>query len=271
MKNILEAPFIIETIRTTANMYALGWDERNSGNISLLLDETEVREYLDITNVLRVLPTGFSTESLAGKYFLVTATGSYFRNVQFDPAANLGIVRISEDGCSAELLWGFEGGGRFTSEFPTHMMSHAVRLAADPENRVIMHCHPNDLIAMTHVHELDERAFTRTLWKMCTESIMVFPDGVGLLPWMPCGTVEIGEATAEKMSRSRLIIWALHGIYGAGRTLDEACGLIETADKAANVYLKIAHFPVHNSITDPMLRKLASGLGLNVREGYLEE
>ena len=75
MKNILEAPFIIETIRTTANMYALGWDERNSGNISLLLDETEVREYLDITNVLRVLPTGFSTESLAGKYFLVTATG----------------------------------------------------------------------------------------------------------------------------------------------------------------------------------------------------
>ena len=185
MKNILEAPFIIETIRTTANMYALGWDERNSGNISLLLDETEVREYLDITNVLRVLPTGFSTESLAGKYFLVTATGSYFRNVQFDPAANLGIVRISEDGCSAELLWGFEGGGMFTSEFPTHMMSHAARLAADPENRVIMHCHPNDLIAMTHVHELDERAFTRTLWKMCTESIMVFPDGVVLLPWMP--------------------------------------------------------------------------------------
>ena len=64
MKNILEAPFIIETIRTTANMYALGWDERNSGNISLLLDETEVREYLDITNVLRVLPIGFSAGSL---------------------------------------------------------------------------------------------------------------------------------------------------------------------------------------------------------------
>ena len=271
MKDILTAPFVEEMKKTTANMYRLGWDERNGGNISYLLDGDELARYLDPGRVIRRIETGVRAKELAGRALLVTGSGKYFRNVTDDPETNLGVIRIADDGTTAELLWGFEGGGRFTSEFPAHMMSHAVRLAADPENRVIMHCHPNDLIAMTHVHELDERAFTRTLWKMCTESIMVFPDGVGLLPWMPCGTVEIGEATAEKMSRSRLIIWALHGIYGAGRTLDEACGLIETADKAANVYLKIAHFPVHNSITDPMLRKLASGLGLNVREGYLED
>jgi ribulose-5-phosphate 4-epimerase/fuculose-1-phosphate aldolase len=28
---------------------------------------------------------------------------------------------------------------------------------------------------------------------------VVFPDGVGVLPWMLCGTNEIGEATAKKM------------------------------------------------------------------------
>ena len=81
---------------------------------------------------------------------------------------------------------------------------------------------------MTYVHDLDERAFTRTLWQMCTECVVVFPDGVNVLPWMLCGTNEIGEATAEKMKTARLVVWAQHGIYGAGRDLDETFGLIET-------------------------------------------
>ena len=29
MKNILDAPFLKEMMKTTANMYRLGWDERN--------------------------------------------------------------------------------------------------------------------------------------------------------------------------------------------------------------------------------------------------
>ena len=44
MKNILEAPFIVEMCETTANMYRQGWDERNGGNISYMLDEAEVSE-----------------------------------------------------------------------------------------------------------------------------------------------------------------------------------------------------------------------------------
>ncbi len=184
MKNILEAPFLTEMIRTTANMYAHGWDERNGGNISLLLEEEEVSKYLDPEKVLRVIPTGFREESLSGRYFLVTGTGKYFKNVQYDPANNLGILRLTEGGEKAELLWGFEDGGKFTSEFPAHMMSHAARLKTDPDNHVIMHCHPANLLAMTYVHDLDEKAFTRTLWQMCTECIVVFPDGVNVLPWM---------------------------------------------------------------------------------------
>ena len=34
---MLEAPFLVEMVRTATNMYAHGWDERNGGNISLLL------------------------------------------------------------------------------------------------------------------------------------------------------------------------------------------------------------------------------------------
>lgn len=270
MKDLMTAPFMKKMIHILTEMYVHRWDERNGGNVSLMLEEEELKEYLDTDQVIRVIPTGFSEPSLEGKCFLVTGTGRYFRNVQFAPDENLGIVRLRDEGRNAELLWGYTMGGQFTSEFPAHMMSHASRMKVDPDNRVIMHCHPADLLAMTYVHTLDEREFTRTLWQMCTECIVVFPDGVNVLPWMLCGTNEIGIATAEKMKTARLVVWAQHGIYGAGKDLDETFGLIETAEKAAEIYMKTAHLPRLNTITDDMMHQLEKRFGLKAREGYLD-
>ena len=142
MKDIFSAPFVKEMCKTTANMYRLGWDERNGGNISYMLNEEEVAQYLDLNAVLRTIPTGFDASELIGKIFIVTGTGKYFKNVEDDPETNLGIVRIAKDGTTAELLWGWRDGGKFTSEFPAHMMSHMARLRVDPDHRVIMHTHP---------------------------------------------------------------------------------------------------------------------------------
>lgn len=270
MKNILEAPFLIEMVRTCTNMYQHGWDERNGGNISWLLDETDAAEYLDVNAVVRDIPTGFEAPALDGKYFLVTGTGKYFKNVQYDPAHNLGVVRLSQGGRNARLLWGLTGGGTFTSEFPAHMMSHAARLSVDPANRIVMHCHPANLLAMTYVHDLGSRAFTRTLWQMCTECVVVFPEGVNVLPWMLYGTNEIGQATAEEMKTARLVVWPQHGIYGAGKDLDETFGLIETAEKAAEIYMKIAHLPRLNTITDQQLHMMEERFGIKAREGWLD-
>ena len=269
MKDIFTAPFVEEMKKTTANMYRLGWDERNGGNISYLLNEAEVAEYLDLNRVIRTIPTGFDATALIGKIFIVTGTGKYFKNVTDDPETNLGIIRIAQDGTTAELLWGYKDGGKFTSELPAHLMSHIKRLEVNPENRIVMHCHPTNLLAMTYVHTLDEREFTRTLWQMCTECIVVFPDGVNVLPWMLCGTNEIGEATAEKMKTARLVVWAQHGLYGAGADMDETFGLIETAEKAAEIYLKIAHLPLVNTITDDQMHQLEERFGVKGRDGYL--
>ena len=270
MMDILHAPYMTEMIRTAEEMYRHGWDERNGGNISLLLDEKETEGYFNPSGNPRILPTGFALPSLDGRVFLVTGTGKYFKNVKYDPENNLGIIRLTGGGTAAEVLWGFSDGGRFTSEFPAHMMSHAARLKEDPNHHVIMHCHPTNLLAMTYVHPLDEREFTRTLWQMCTECVVVFPDGVNVLPWMLCGTNEIGEATAEKMKMARLCVWAQHGLYGAGRDLDETFGLIETAEKAAEIYMKIAHLPRRATITDEQMHLLEKRFGIRAREGYLE-
>lgn len=277
MEDILNAPFVQEMCETAENMYRLGWGERNSGNISYLLDEEQVARYLDINKVIRKIPlmgvnaTEFDVTPLIGKNFIITGTGSYFKNIKANPENNLGIVRVADNGDGLELLWGYKGGGRTTSEIPTHLMCHIERLKADPENRVVMHAHPTNLLAMTYVHELDTAKFTHTLWQMSTESIIIFPDGVEVLPWMVCGTRDIGIATAQKMKSSRIVVWAMHGIYGTGKTMDETFGLIETAEKAAQIYMLTSHLPRVNTITDSQLRELANLFKAEVREGILSD
>ena len=148
-------------------------------------------------------------------------------------------------------------------------MSHMARLKVDPENKVVMHSHPTNTLAMNYIIELDEKTITHALWEMCTECIVVFPDGVGVLPWMLCGTNEIGEATANKMEEFRLVIWGMHGIYGAGKTMDETFGLIETVEKAAQIYMLTAHLPRVNTIKDEDMKILAEAFGVKYRKDFL--
>lgn len=270
MLNILEAPFVCEMIETTQNLYRLGWDERNGGNISYLIKEEELQPYLDLNHVERKIPLAFHAFELKNAYFIVTGSGKYFKNVKKNPAENLGIIRISDSGDELELLWGLTDGGAPTSELPSHLMSHIVRLKQDDEHRVIMHNHATHLLAMTFTHELDEKAFTRTLWQMCTECLVVFPDGIAIIPWLVPGTTEIGEATAEKMSISRLVLWPHHGIYGAGKTMDETFGLIETAEKAAEVYTYVcSQGEIKQKISDSQLKQLADAFQVTPKAGYL--
>ena len=109
---------------------------------------------------------------------------------------------------------------------------------------------------MTHIVPLDSNTFTEILWKMQTESLVVFPEGVAVLPWILCGGEEIGIATAEKMMEYRSVIWAQHGIFCTGQSLDEVFGLIETIEKAAEIYMKIIGHPIANVFTNENLKEL---------------
>ncbi len=268
--DVSSAPFVMEMRETTANMYRLGWDERNGGNISYLLKKEEVEEYINPNEVIRTIPIGFKAKELIGKYFIVTGTGKYFKNVDKDPETNLGIIRIAgAEGDQAELMWGYADGGRFTSELPAHLMSHIARLKKDPEHRVVLHSHPTYTIAMNSVCPIDENDFTHKLWQSNTEAVVVFPDGVGVLPCMVCGTNEIGEATAKKMEEFRLVMWTNHGIYGTGKDMDEAFGLVETVEKTAWLYMLALGHPNVNVIPDEIIWGLVDRFSLSPREGIL--
>lgn len=56
----------------------------------------------------------------------------------------------------------------------------------------------------------------------------------------------------------------------SGRTMDEAFGLIETVEKAAQVYMLTAHLPRINTIRDDQLKELAEYFGVDYRKDFLD-
>lgn len=270
MDRMSKCPIVKEIGEITSNMYRLGWNERNGGNISVLVDESEIKSYVNTKKIIRDLPLAEAFPEFAGKYFIVTGTGKYFKNVAKNPAENLGLIRIADDGSCAHLIWGYTAGGSYTSEIIMHLGAHKQRLNVDPNQRVVMHAHPVNILSMTHIFPWDEKKLTKELWSTCTECIVIFPDGVALLPWMVSSSPEIGLASAEKFKDFRILVWALHGCTVTGTSLDEAFGLLETIEKGAEIYMKIQNSNhERHSIEDSMLKAVVDDFNIAVREGWL--
>lgn len=266
MQSILSSWFVQGMVKATSDMWLKGWDERNGGNVSLRLLEEEVKPFAsDFYAEPRCVELTKPAPELANCWFLVTGSGKFFRNVQLDPADSLALLKIDEQGLSFKIHWGLSNGGLPTSELASHFQSHSVRKAVTGgADRVIMHCHATHFMALSYVVDLDSARFTRLLWEGSTECLVVFPDGVGILPWMVPGTDEIGQATAEKMASHSIVMWPFHGIFGAGPTLDEAFGLIDTAEKSSEVIVKVLSMGgIRQSITTEQL--VALGQRFNVK------
>jgi rhamnulose-1-phosphate aldolase len=238
---ILSSWFVQGMVKATHDMWLKGWDERNGGNVSLRLSAEDVAPFsAAFYPQPRHVSLTHDVSALAGQYFIVTGSGKFFRNVILDPADTLALVRVDEQGRGYQILWGLSNGGLPTSELAAHFQSHIARMQVSGGNdRVIMHCHATNLIALTYVLELNSDLFSRLLWEMSTECLVVFPDGVGIVPWMVPGTDEIGDETAKQMHKHALVLWAFHGIFGSGPTLDDAFGLIDTAEKSAEILVKV--------------------------------
>lgn len=273
MHQILNSWFVQGMVKATSDMWLKGWDERNGGNVSLRLLDEEVQPFAaDFYAEPRTLELSQPAPELANCWFLVTGSGKFFRNVQLDPADNLVLLRVSADGQAYTIHWGLSNGGVPTSELASHFQSHSVRKkVSNGADRVIMHCHATNFMALSYVAELNAASFTRLLWEGSTECLVVFPDGVGIVPWMVPGTDGIGTKTAEQMASHTLVMWPFHGIFGTGPTLDETFGLIDTAEKSSEVVVKVLSMGgMRQSITTEELVALGERFGVKPWAAALE-
>ncbi|MDT2702970.1 rhamnulose-1-phosphate aldolase [Enterococcus dongliensis] len=261
MSKFMDSSLLKEAMETCHYFWQSGWGECHAGNLSYLLDEKQLAEYAEDFQVKRTIPIAFSTQGLVGRTFLVTRSGAVFRKILRNPLEDFGIVRIKDT--ALEILWGFEKDKLPTSELSAHLQCHSQRLASNENNRLVLHCHPTYTIMMTFMHPLIEKDFTETLWRLNSECVLVFPDGVGLLPWMVCGDGAIGEETAKKMRNHRIVIWPYHGMFASGNDFDEVVGLIETIEKNAHVFMETRN-AVNEGITHEQVRELAEAFKVEI-------
>lgn len=272
---MLDISIVKRYIRMADDGWHQGWHERNGGNLTYRLTDAEVaqmRPFFDETPRPWVA-MGVTGENLAGSYFLSTGSGKYFRNVTIDPEDSICVVEINDKGDSYRIVWGLVNGGKPTSEFPSHYMNHCVRAkATDGACRVIYHAHPANIIAMTYVLPLTDRDFSRALWKSATECPVVFPGGVGVVPWMVPGGADIALATCAKMAEFDAAVWAHHGLFASGPDFDTTFGLMHTIEKAAEIWVlqKSTGLPEMQTIQDNDLRAIAREFGVQLREEFLD-
>lgn len=273
MKSILELKAMKDFIITCDRSWLKGWNERNGGNMSYRMKPEEVEAVKEfLVPKTEFASIGVSVPNLAGEYFIVTGSGKYYMNVKAEPENNLCIVEVDSKGENFRIVWGLNEGGRPTSELPTHLINHSIKKEkTNGDYRLIMHAHPANIIALTFMLPLEDKVFTREIWEMITECPIVFPAGIGVVPWMVCGSSDIAYATAEKITAFDAVIWAHHGIFCCGPDYDTAFGLMDTIEKAAEILIKVMSCGGKKQyITSEQILALREPFGVNIDKNMLD-
>lgn len=259
-------PVMNELLEVSGYLWQRGWAERNAGNISI--DVTEL-----VAELKAELPDGkkgrfgHAYPLLANRSFLVTGSGRRFRDVAKAPSNNVCILRIGEKGRAYELVWGGESGPDFrpTSEFPTHLRLHEFLRETNAPERTVLHTHPTDLIALTHMPEYrGETELNRVLWCVHPEVKVNLPRGVGFVPYEIPGSETLAQATVTGFRRGHpVVLWEMHGCVAKAAGPMVAFDLIDIANKAAIIVLKCraaGHAPA--GLSERQLEDLVRTFGL---------
>jgi rhamnulose-1-phosphate aldolase len=214
---------------------AIDASEGAAGNISVFVGwPMEVRRRFPIEEEIK-LPQ--PAPHLANQIVVVTGSGRRLREIQTDPVANLGVVRISADGTAGTLHTApgrlFE---RVTSEWNSHLAVHDDTVERTGTNfHAIVHAQPPHLTFLSHVPEYGDEAYVNSrLLRWEPETIVNLPAGIGVLPFMLPGSAPLMAANVASLRDHRIVLWAKHGVMARSSiSVKRAVDRIEYAETAA--------------------------------------
>lgn len=235
-------PFVQQLAPLIRQCWEMGWHESNAGNISWRVPAADIETMLSGLAGEPGQPVALPQPhpSLDGDHFILTGSGSYFRQATERPNEVFGIVRIVDGGTAYQQLWGLERGARPTSEFATHLVAHAIRKrVSGGRERVVFHCHPPELVALSFLMPFDSAELSLALWQKMPECIVFFPDGVRVVPPLLPGTTTIADASAVELEKGRVVSWSHHGVFASEASPNSVFALVESIEKACGVHRRV--------------------------------
>lgn len=243
-------PYVLDEVsRIAGHLASYPWAEAGAGNLSILLPE-RVRPQLAATpGLAEAHPQALPLAALGGRCLLVTQTGSRMRDLAAYPPDGLVLAELDP---TAETLW--ITGGRPSSELESHLAIHATILETRQAPGGIIHTHPPSLIALSHLGQAGP-ALRRCeappleacapphlagfLGSITPEAAMLLPQRMTVLSPEDPGSQALARRSAEAARKYQVIVWPYHGVIAWGADLAEALDLIECAEKAAEIAVRM--------------------------------
>ncbi len=202
-----------------------GWAEATAGNLSI-----------DITGLLDPIP-----ECGSRCWFLVSKTGSRYRDLACEPVSGLTIVSVD---FSTDRDQFHPSDSRPTSEWITHRALQYRLIKSGLDGHVVLHAHPNPIILLSFLSEYG-KTLDAKLTDILPEFMTILPEGIGYAPLCPPGSQELADQTINLMDSHQVIIWQKHGILAIANDLANALDKLEVAVKAVRIYLEMNRHTYH--------------------------
>jgi rhamnulose-1-phosphate aldolase len=216
----LKHPIHQNTIKKIAEIsrliHSYGWAEANAGNLSV-----------DITDTIKQFS---HTEH---KWFIVSRTGSRYRQTAISPLENLLLIAASENDDNF-----FPEDAKPTMEWVSH---RCLQLNHD-RFKIVLHTHPAEIVALSNLSiAQDTDLLNRTLSDLLPELPLYLPEGIAIVPRANPGSAELCSLSNKALSNQKAMIWSGHGLLAFANDLDEALDYLEIVTKAARVLLLNNH------------------------------
>lgn len=240
----------------------IGASEGGAGNISVF---TRALSGIDGRFVPQgVIDLPVPAPPLADGWVIVTGAGKRLRDIRRHPERTIGVVRVHRGGQQG-TLYAVEA-MRPTSEFNSHLAVHEDHVRRrGVEQHALVHAQPVRLTYLSHLPAYsDTLSLTRRLLRWQPETLVVFPEGIGLLPFQPPGSPEQEAVTVRGMAEYRAIVWQRHGILTRSDvSVEHACDLVEYAETAAHYeVINLALSQPTEGLSEADLRLVSERLGL---------
>ncbi len=247
------------------HLFESGTCEGAAGNISVCVRwELDIAKHFPLQEQI-ILPK--SVPELAGATFLVSGSGTRLRDMFNEPTANIGCLVVDEGGETGQLFTARDRQfTRLTSEFNSHLVVHYDRILSDDVLfNAVVHVQPPYLTYLSHIETYqDETYLNKHLLRWEPETIIEFPQGIGIVKYQMPGSDALAEVTAKSLHNHILTIWARHGVIcRSDKSLAKACDKIEYAETAARFeYLNLTAGEKSSGLSAEEIREICRGLGI---------
>ncbi len=247
MKNILKQnkrirKIILQVAEVAYYMWERGWAERNAGNISINISELITDDFKDLEGypffeLVNIYP------GLSGMYFFVSGTGKRMRDLARDHLKNAMLIRVNDSGNGYRIISEKKelvGNLRPTSELPTHLGIHQMIKKRASAEKVVIHTHANELVALTQIREFcNEKKLNNLLWGMHPETMIFVPQGIGFVPYVTPGTEQIAIETLKTLQNHNVALWEKHGVFAIGESVFDTFDTIDILSKSAKIFFLV--------------------------------